>query len=238
MTDYEVTEAAICVRLSPTERRKFLRGFVLRAGDARCDAVLRALGEPELKRLVTQGYLKVVGLREGLERGTSLPNPDALPSEVVTDASGNNILSKKQATTPQLHLPPPPAGAPTEAAVREPSAAELLAHGLSPSRPEPKIGIVAPGMPAALPDPGVPAGRWDLDPERVKDMPLDAINALILDRDPTAPTFGEGEEADARAFITSDYGTAAASAAARQRPYAAGEASTESDPNVHAVRMT
>lgn len=156
--------------------RLYPRGTRLEDGDS----LVQALGQRERDRLIHQGYLRVIGLRPGLEPGRLLNEHPPLPTETkYVDETGTRVKSIKHGPKEvDLSLPAPDLARPAK---------------------EPRRQKRAPKSDAK------PVGKWDKDPARLADMDLDTLNALIYDVDPEIPPFAEGEEGEARRLLSSDY---------------------------------
>jgi hypothetical protein len=170
MTSYEMTTRIKVGGVAYPARTRFCDG----------DRVADALGSKDVARLIQQGYLRVLGLPDGLEPGypqNQLLPP--LPSGVRYDASGQRIDFVEHG--PKVTDLRPPASDLGQSVTSVPPPAPL-------GRPEAQ-----------------PLGRWRSDPERLAGLDIDTLNGLILDVDPDGPTFEVGEEEDARRLLSSDF---------------------------------
>lgn len=161
----------------------------------------KQIGVKDLGRLVKQGWLKIDGLRAGLERGTIAPDYQRLPTEITyDDPQGTRIAEVKHGgkRTTQSKAGP----------IEIPDTGDGTTEILLPEAED------APSVPRKT-QPGTLRGKWQFDPAMIADKPLAVLNAMIQDVDPSTPVFGDGEEDDARAFMSADFAAAAAAESER-----------------------
>lgn len=155
------------------------------------DPRLEAIGKAEVKRLVAQGYFRVLGIAKNTEPGDpNIANPKPpLPTAVRTNQEGTRAR--------QVEFGDPDKGG---------KVVNLeLPTRIDPIDRDPATRPTPPKRKGKKPmEHGEPKGKWNLEPEAVADQDIDTLNALIHDIDPDFAPFPEGQEALAREQLTKD----------------------------------
>jgi len=209
--------------------------LINRGGKIRHSELHAAMDEKEIRRLIAQGWIVPIGLPPNLERGTTMPERVPLPAEVRYDdpeASGRGVVEKgvKGAVIPAGH-PTVDEGRPTRGREDRKEMAREAERALAGERAEKNRDgrSIDTGPKVSVASPGIPRGKWDLEPTALDDLGIDQLNAIVRDRDDSAPTFAAGEEAEARAFLSQDFREGQPE---REPPSASGDVSTEKRANV------
>lgn len=184
MTNYRVTEGCVLIN-----KREYRRGAEFADGSPE----VNYLGPQELQRLIGRGWLEVVGLKPGLERGTIAPDHEPLPSEVVmADAAGHIVHGANKLPSPGP-TPLPDTG--SEQVVEDTAPA---AQARLDAQEQARLDREAAAK-------GQPRGKWLADPASMADKNIDQLNALIQAVEPGIPLFEAGDEADAVAFLSQNF---------------------------------